>query len=694
MAAALLLSVIAALPTRVPVRIRATTIGCLLFFAVGLQVAPRKESIPVFDPDRFVHLEVPLERDWAVREQAHVLRATSFQANGTEVREPISVYARFVPEEMVLERTLIAEAAIRANDQGRLTATIKAPELMSYAGRLDAWHPSAWNRMLANRLERHAEAYPEEVALAQALVLGRGERLTPEMRESFRRGGTYHLLVFSGLQIAFAAGVLAALLRWLGAPRASDWLLLLFAALAPPFIGSTASVARASLAIGLYAFSRILRRPTSLENLWCVAALLRLILVPGDLTDVSFHLTYAGAGALIFIGKRLFGQSRSRTVRTLAYLTATEITLTPLTLAHFHQYTVGGALITLVMAPAMFAMLVASAVSCAWPHDFVFEVIRLLHRICRFLNLGGMSGWYASPPVPILIGIAFAMLATLGLTQDRRRAGLLAILLLVPTCAAVVKSRRASRIDAPRVSVLDVGQGDAILIRTSSQTILVDGGRNDRVLTLLAERGVRRIDLAVLTHAHPDHCGGLAQVIRDMPVSRLWLSPRRFRDECAGAILESANAARTPIQLIREERIERLGQLSLEVILADLRFRQAPENNSSIVLRITAGGRRFLLTGDIEKEAELVLFDRDLRADVLKVAHHGSRTSTSRTFLENVRPRLAVISCGRRNLFGHPHVKVLDALQTDRIRLWRTDQNGSVDVEVREGRLYARSAID
>src|SRR5213075_930522 len=116
------------------------------------------------------------------------------------------------------------------------------------------------------------------------------------MRGSFRRGGTYHLLVFSGMQIALAAALISMWRR-----RWSDVALLAFSILAPLFIGPTSSVSRASIAIGLFALSRLLKRPTSIPNLWCVAALLRLIIAPADLTDTAFQLTYAGAGALIFI---------------------------------------------------------------------------------------------------------------------------------------------------------------------------------------------------------------------------------------------------------------------------------------------------------------------------------------------------------------------------------------------------------
>ena len=114
-----------------------------------------------------------------------------------------------------------------------------------------------------------------------------------------------------------------------------------------------------------------------------------------------------------------------------------------------------------------------------------------------------------------------------------------------------------------------------------------------------------------------------------------------------------------------------------------------------MVLRAESGGRSFLLTGDIEKEAEIVLAyrvnRRDLHADVLKVAHHGSRGSTAEATLDSIAPRIAVISCGRRNLFGHPHPSVLERLAERRIRTWRTDRDGTVSIEVREGRLFAQA---
>jgi competence protein ComEC len=555
---------------------------------------------------------------------------------------------------------------------------------MSYEGTLPRWHPGAWNRALANRLERHATTHPDEMALAQALVLGRGERLSEEMRDSFRRGGTYHLLVFSGLQIAFAAGLLAALLRWLHRPRASDWLLLSFAALAPLFIGPTASVARASVAIALYALSRILKRPTSLTNLWCFAALLRLVLEPRDLTDPSFHLTYAGAGAMLFIARHLN--------KWLGPVVAAEVAITPLTLYHFHQYALGGSLLTLLMAPLIFAMLIVSTVAFVFPS--LLGAIGFLHRICDALNAFGLSGYFAAPPLAWLI--AGGMLALLGLAflRERTRAVAIALALLIPTGAAIHRSRSQRSVAHPRVTFFDVGQGDAIAVRSGAHTLLVDGGRDARLLDLLADHGIRRVDAVVLTHAHPDHCAALPAVIEQFGAGRVYVNPRRFQGECAARILEACSRSMTPIHHLSDgDRLE-IGEVAVTAHISSLRTRRAPENNASVVLLAEASTRRILLTGDIEKEAEIDLSDRDLRSDLLKVPHHGSKSSTSDTLLAAVSPRLAVISCGRRNLFGHPHRSVLDALAERRVRVLRTDRDGTVDVEIKGGKLYAHAGSE
>lgn len=650
-------------------------------FAGGLLVAAHRAAVRTHDDavlsrvdvERFATIEAPLERDWSDRGDVSLLRVDEFRVNGAAIHRPLLIYARFAPPPIGKAATLRAEGLLR---EGALT--LKSPQLMSYSGALSRWDPRSWNRALVARVRPLAIEHPVEEALVEAIALGRAERLDNATRDDYKRGGTYHLLVFSGLQIAIAAGFIALLLRWLHAPRTSDWSLLAFSLLAPLFIGPTASVSRASIGVGVYALARVLRRPTTLENLWCVAALLRLIVAPEDLGDAAFHLTYAGSGALLFMGRRQ---------RWFVCALAAELAVTPLTLFHFHQYALGGSIMTLLLTPLVVAMLVVALLICAVPSPHLVAVLGAIHHLCTFLNrlASPGSGFFAAPPaVALAAGFGVALLA-IAVLRGRVRAAAIAAALTIPTIAALYLGTRTP--SGTHLTMLDVGQGDAILLRAGGKTLLVDGGpRPLNLLPQLADRGVHRIDVVVLSHVHPDHCGGLPMLVTRMQVGEVWISPRRFQGDCAQQLLEACRAALVPIHLVRDGDTKRLGPLTMRAFLASSAFRRAPENNASIVLQIG----RIVLTGDVEREAESEIAPRLSRADVLKIAHHGSRSSTTEPLLDRVQPRLALISCGRHNIFGHPHPSVLESLRARGVRVWRTDRNGSVDVEIRDGHLFVR----
>jgi competence protein ComEC len=193
---------------------------------------------------------------------------------------------------------------------------------------------------------------------------------------------------------------------------------------------------------------------------------------------------------------------------------------------------------------------------------------------------------------------------------------------------------------------------------------------------------------------HPDHCGGIPDVLRHLEVREMWISPRKLYGDCAQRLLEAASIELTPIHLVRDGDSKEFGDIATRVLLASRTFKRAPENNASVVLRVILGSRTVLLTGDIERESERDLTGHIEHADVLKVAHHGSRSSTTTDFLDAVSPRIALISCGRRNLFGHPHAETIDALQRQRIHVYRTDRNGSIDLTVDGRHLFVRREID
>jgi competence protein ComEC len=311
-----------------------------------------------------------------------------------------------------------------------------------------------------------------------------------------------------------------------------------------------------------------------------------------------------------------------------------------------------------------------------------------------------MWGYFAAPPpIAIVCGYAIAMLA-IAFFSGRIRALAILSAMLIPLVAALIVGR--ADVPNPRLTMLDVGQGDALLLRSPHHAVLIDaGGRlgdahfgEHELLPMLVDRGVRHIDAAVLTHVHPDHCGGLPAVLENLDVGSVWISPRRFRGDCAQRVLEACSRRAIPIHLVRDDDVRNIGGMSLHAFVASHTFKHSPENNSSIVLRVVIGRWKALLTGDIERDAEESLAERDVRADVLKVGHHGSKTSSTPLLLDSVHPRIALISCGLHNLFGHPHPTVLESLRSRGIRPWRTDRNGAIDVDFLPARIVVRQQFD
>jgi competence protein ComEC len=252
-----------------------------------------------------------------------------------------------------------------------------------------------------------------------------------------------------------------------------------------------------------------------------------------------------------------------------------------------------------------------------------------------------------------------------------------------------------------RVTFLAVGQGDAVLVQLPrGGAMLVDGGGDLRglappgadvgsriVLPALAELGVSRLDLVVLTHPHPDHAGGLFAVLDELPVGELWMTGEPGPGSIGDLLQEKARQRHVAVRVPPNGAIER-GGVRIEVLRSRW-FRNRSTNNNSIVLRLVHGEAAVLLAGDVEAlaEAELAQSGQEIRSDVLKAGHHGSRTSSTEAFLRAVRPAHVVFSVGSHNPFGFPHVEVDERARSFGAATWRTDR-GALTV-TSDGRTVA-----
>lgn len=673
--------------------------------AAGTQAAELAASLP---SQRFVTVEITAVRSWeqgfedTMRVRAPEFRILRPRSKPIDVSESITISVDGTPEPFGRSEILTAEGFL-SRSEGRWFLRVKSVELLRQSGRIHEIDPRFWNRRISERIDAvttHATAEP--LALARALVLGQSDRLPDALRASYIDGGTYHLLVFSGLQIGIAAGFLAWCLRIFRRPLLSDVALIVMAVLAPLFAGNEPSVTRASLMIGVWAGARAAGRPTLRANLLFVACGLRLAMHPEELGDPGFALTFGATAGLAVLGPAL---ARAMGVESAGMRAAcagfcAEVAVLPITLYFFGRCVFGGWVVTMLVSPLIVVLLALSAVTCAASTvcpELVPELCRgivLLDEICRRANAVvdqdlRLAGVALPPPIHIMVFVYAASLILIPMRRNGARVAVI-VLLLIPTSWALILTHTRELPPGESITAIDVGQGDAYLLSDGATTLLVDGGgrRGDarfgqRVLVpQLLELGARRIDVVAMSHPHPDHCGGLPSVVLRLEVGEVWMSGRHLYDPCAQELFEAAIRRRVPVVILEKNERDRIGAIGIETILPRLRYKKSPLNNGSVVLVAKMKRASMLLTGDIESDAEFVLTDDGipLRATVLKVPHHGSRSSSSEALLAAAGASWALISSGAGNPYGHPGDEVLARLQRHGMRIIRTDRDGTTSL--------------
>ena len=270
----------------------------------------------------------------------------------------------------------------------------------------------------------------------------------------------------------------------------------------------------------------------------------------------------------------------------------------------------------------------------------------------------------------------------------RKFLALAVLLLLLTGCTAPLPETTAPTQPEEAhlvVHFIDVGQADCALLVCGDDAMLIDGGNADDGLVVtryLQSMGIEDLDLVVATHSHEDHIGGLSTVLRYFDAETIWISEFTYSNYTVESFLNAAAAQNTPITRARPGDTYTLGGAEITV-LGPVRTDYEDVNDLSLVLMAAYGERRFLFTGDMEQPAEGDMLDYwgegiDWRADVLKVGHHGSYSSTGYRLLRQVAPTWGVISCGRDNEYGHPHDAPLSRLRDAEVTIFRTDLAGTV----------------
>ncbi len=687
-------------------------------------------------------------------------------------------------------------------------ATIKKPLLMERLGDAPTFAPLAW---LANWRQRLADAMTrtfdtETAGVLQASLLGLRHGLSKSAAGRFREGGTFHVLVISGLHITFI-GFLA---RWLATKftRRRDAQFAVAAAVIWAYslmVGAEASVVRAALMFTVATLALTLHRRANTLNSLGGAALALLVWRPAELFDPSFQLTFLAVFAIVALawpvweklsavgrwrptyatptppravwwralGEILFWSERAwqleqsraafgcrlyktpwaarlekwraqaalRWVVGAVWVSAcVQIVMLPLAVIYFHRVSWASLILNIfvsaLMAALSFVALVALALAqlsatLAAPFVKLAQLLNwlMIHSVDPFAAAGVASwrvpeydGWKT-----VIYALYFALVSALAAWAwrwnpfklkveisdlRRQRLGKWSLATLALLFVVIILHPFSAQSDGRlHICFLDVGQGDAtLLVMPDGATVLVDGGgkitfgakpkdqtaepdetfvRDTRgigeavVSEYLWQRGLGEVDYILATHADADHIEGLNDVARNFTIRAALAGRTPSEDAEFAQLARTIHERGVALKTIGRGETLRFGEVVIETLwpISTNDVNAPSANNDSVVWRVRYGKRAFLLTGDIEKEAEAALTQQPetLRADIVKVPHHGSRTSSTPAFVKATRPAYAVASVGLNSRFGHPHPEIAERWRNAGAQFFITGQKGLID---------------
>ncbi len=608
-----------------------------------------------------------------------------------------------------------------------ITAVVNAHkthvEIIGQANSLTAVTAKVKSRFSASL---HRYMSPDSKAVLLGILFGDKTYIGEEIYEDFQRNGCAHILSVSGIHVSILYLYISMLFPGRRNPAGSAItlvLLLIYAALAD----FSPSVVRAVVMIAIHILSKHLHRRYDLLCCISFSAFLMLLWNPYSLFNLGFQLSYLAVFTLAFAlphAERTIGRLEgnkghgwlSALLRAFLPIFAIQVGMAPATAYHFQYFSLSAFLVNLpviALAGAILPLGMLLILLCypggtlfglgATGADLLIRVMLKINRVVGDISFSSMNITGPHPGLLVLFyGLFFFILSEgfRSLWDKKEKQGIILICVLIVWISAATPFIIDDKGRGADIVFLDVGQGDCIHLRTpQGKNILIDGGGDEDydtgkkiLLPYLLKNGEDQVDLAIVTHLHQDHYGGIASLCRLMPVKKLALyTVNALQEETI--LTDTGLAAEDLVYLAGGDRIQVEKDIYIDVLYPFPAPGEKPrlsataeeeENLCSLVLRVRYGGITLLITGDMGFEGERLLMDSlekigsvSLKSDVLKVGHHGSRFSTGDDFLKAVDPKVAVIQVGKNN-FGHPNPQVIEKLEEKGIMVVRNDQSGAI----------------
>lgn len=551
------------------------------------------------------------------------------------------------------------------------------------------------------------------------MILGEYSYLEEEDIEKYRELGLAHILAVSGLHIGIIAGFIIFTLSHLGIKRNIAIIMTLVTIWFYAFlIGFPPSILRANIMYSLAGFAFLMKEPYDSINSLFFSLFILLIVNPFWVFNIAFQLSFTASFSMIYFMPKIrdaFYLYKGKILYALYGLLAVNIGLLPVQAYYFNRLSILSILSNLILAPIYGLILVLGAALVLLSYLLPFlnlllgEILNIVISIQSFivdfiykLPIGVIK--LHSPNICEITLYYLLILFIVGVI-DLKKLDLLVSKHLIYFLVFIIifNSIYIIRNNSMEIHFIDVGQGDAILIRTKWHNYLIDTGGSifdsfdvgkNITLPYMKKLGINRMKAIFISHFDEDHCEALPLLLDNIKVENILIS---YEDN-GNKIYEDLKSRQVPIIILNEnDKINLTKDIYMEVLSPNisLRNRWTRGNNLSLVLLLNYYDKRILFTGDVERELELELKDKFKdTVDIIKVPHHGSNSSSSEEILDIIRPKIAIISVGRNNLYSHPSKDVLERYEKIGSSIYRTDLQGLIWLGLYKDKIFIKPYIN
>lgn len=543
----------------------------------------------------------------------------------------------------------------------------------------------------------------KESNILKAMILGEKQFLDNETIDLYRTSGIYHILAISGLHIGILSLFLTKIFKFVNRRFGYIFviIILIFYCI---FTGASLSTIRATIMCITVLIANILFRNPDFISSISLSAIILLIKNPYYIFDIGFLYSYTSVFSIAFLGGRICNIYNITGIYK-AFIISFFVCLSikPITAYYFYNFTILDTFLNIIIIPFMSIVVIIGFISsivgmfsisiAKFLIGSVYYILRLFTYMCKVVeNMNFNNIIIGRPSTFVIIGL-YIMLFFIGYTfydkyllKKRKKfinIGMSIFITFVSISILIPKPFS--------ITMLDVGQGDSIVGINNDGVFLIDGGGNNNfstgeniILPYLKSKGIETIDFVFVSHNDSDHIKGIIEILDKIKIKNLFLPINNTLDENYETLLNIAKDKNIPIYFLQNGDSLTLGKnLNFDVLHPNKEFLDKDDNNNSLVLKLNYNNNSILFTGDIEKRAEEFLLNnnKNLKSDILKVAHHGSKTSTTTDFIKNVTPKDALISCKENNIYKHPSEETLKTLKYANINIYRTDKNKSITIK-------------